>query len=180
MNKIKLGMIFLVAVALFGMLVVQAQTTKQLQPGKINQKAVTKIEPAPTTVPQTAPVIGSRQGYRMVTDVLDGFGGKSESNNYRIPVNSGGQSSVVGISESVSYGIKAGYVYASKIKRGDTTANGIIDVGDAIYILNYLFKGGSDPCPMEAGDTNCTGVVDLGDAIFLLNYLFKGGPSPTC
>ena len=51
---------------------------------------------------------------------------------------------------------------------------------NALYILNYLFKGGPRPCPMEAGDANCNGVVDLGDAIYALNYLFKGGPAPSC
>jgi hypothetical protein len=180
MNKIRFLTIFLMAVAFFTVLLAQAQSDKQTQPGKINQKAVTKIEPAPTTVPQRAPVIGSQPGYQMVTDVLDGFGGGSESDNYKIPVNSGGQASVVGISVGVAYGIDAGFVYASHVKHGDASANGLVDMGDAIFLLNYLFRGGTDPCPMEAGDTNCNGLVDLGDAIFLLNYLFKGGPAPSC
>lgn len=61
---------------------------------------------------------------------------------------------------------------------GDTNRDGVIDLADAIYILNYLFKGGPAPNPLEVGDCNCDQVVDLGDAIYLLNYLFKGGPPP--
>ncbi len=64
--------------------------------------------------------------------------------------------------------------------RGDANGDGVIDLGDAIYLLNYLFKGDSAPDPLEAGDANCDGAVELGDAIYLLNYLFKNGPPPGC
>jgi hypothetical protein len=165
MNKVKWMMISFVATALLAVMVVQAESDKQVQPEQV--------------APRTASV-DSKQGYQLVTDVLDGFGGKSESVNYIIPVNSGGEPSGIGISVSTTYGIEAGFVLASKIKRGDVNANRTVDLGDAIYILNYLFKGGTDPCPMETGDVNCTGLVDLGDAIFLLNYLFKGGMAPSC
>ncbi|NIO07767.1 MAG: hypothetical protein GTO40_07065, partial [Deltaproteobacteria bacterium] len=75
------------------------------------------------------------------TDVLDGFGGESESANYRIPVNSGGQPSAVGISESDTLVIEAGFVHAAKIRRGDVNADKVIDLGDIVHLLNYLFKG---------------------------------------
>lgn len=61
---------------------------------------------------------------------------------------------------------------------GDANRDGQADLGDAIRVLNYLYKGLAPPLPMEAGDCNRDGMVDLGDAIFLLNYLFKGGPLP--
>lgn len=61
---------------------------------------------------------------------------------------------------------------------GDITSDGVVDLGDVVGMLNYLFKGGSAPNPLEAGDVNCDGIVDLGDAIYLLNYLFKNGPPP--
>ncbi len=67
--------------------------------------------------------------------------------------------------------------------RGDvapTGGDGILDVGDAVYILNYLFKGGPPPDPFIEGDTNCDGLVDLSDAILILNYLFKGGRILRC
>ncbi len=63
---------------------------------------------------------------------------------------------------------------------GDANGDGITDLGDAIYELNQLFKGGETPDPFEAGDVNCDGMLDLGDAIYLLNYLFKQGPYPGC
>ena len=61
---------------------------------------------------------------------------------------------------------------------GDVNEDMVIDVGDVVYLLNYLFKGESPPDPLQAGDTNSDGVVDLGDVVYLLNYLFKGGDPP--
>ena len=61
---------------------------------------------------------------------------------------------------------------------GDCNSDGSIDVGDVIYLINYLYKTGPVPNPMESGDTNQDGEVNVGDVIYLINYLFKEGPSP--
>ena len=183
MNKIKLGMIFLVAVAFFAVFVVHAQADKQIQPKKAKQKTVSvqsKDKVIPVSVPERAPLTGSKQGYLMVTDVLDGFGGESESDNYIIKVNSGGQPSAIGVSEGGSYVVQAGYVHASFVMRGDASGDGTIDVGDVLYLVNYLFLGTSEPCPMEAGDATCDGIVDVADALFIINYLFLGTSPPGC
>ena len=63
---------------------------------------------------------------------------------------------------------------------GDANGDGIIDLGDVLYLINYLYKGGPAPDPLEAGDCNCDGVVDLGDVLYLISYLYKGGPPPGC
>jgi hypothetical protein len=65
-------------------------------------------------------------------------------------------------------------------RRGDVTGDGGVDIGDAIYLLNYLYKNGPAPSPLMVGDCNCSGGLELGDAVFLLNYLFKGGLFPCC
>ncbi len=64
--------------------------------------------------------------------------------------------------------------------RGDCTGDGIIDLGDLVYLLNYLFKGGPPPATVEIGDANCDGEVDLSDVIVLLNYLYRGFALPDC
>jgi hypothetical protein len=63
---------------------------------------------------------------------------------------------------------------------GNANGDDITDVADAIFLLNYLFKGGPAPSPLLIGNVNCDGTVDVGDAIYLLNYLFKAGPPPRC
>ena len=180
MKKIKLVIILLVATALFAVVVVHAESDKQAQPAKIKPKAVTEIKPAPASIPQTSAPSGFKQGYQMVTDVLDGFGGASESDNYTIKVTSGGQPSAIGVSEGGSYVVQAGYVHASFVMRGDASGDGTIDVGDVLYLVNYLFLGTSAPCPMEAGDATCDGIVDVADALFIINYLFLGTSPPGC
>ncbi len=62
---------------------------------------------------------------------------------------------------------------------GDPNGDKIVDVGDVVYLINYLFKNGPAPNPKAAGDvigTDC--VIDVGDVIYLINYLFKSGAPP--
>ena len=180
MKKIQLGMVFLVAMALFAVVVVYAKSDKQVQPKKVKQNVASEIKTASANIPERAPFTGSRQGYQLVTDVLDGFGGESESDNYRIPVNSGGQPSAIGLSESANWGVEAGYVLAIRVTRGDVNADGIINVGDVVSLVNYLYRGGGEPCPVEAGDVTGDGIVNVGDVVFLVNYLYRGGNPPAC
>jgi hypothetical protein len=71
-------------------------------------------------------------------------------------------------------------IYESTFVRGDATGDGVIDISDVVYLLNYLFVGGPAPVPLAAGDANSDGVVDASDLVYLLNYLFVGGPPPRC
>jgi len=64
--------------------------------------------------------------------------------------------------------------------RGDANGDKAINLGDIVYLINYLYKSDSPPHPLEAGDANCSGVVDLGDVVHLINYLYKDGPAPGC
>jgi uncharacterized membrane protein len=61
---------------------------------------------------------------------------------------------------------------------GDATANGLVDIADLVYMINYLFRGGAPPEPLQAGDANCSGGVNIADLVYLINYLYKGGPAP--
>ncbi len=61
--------------------------------------------------------------------------------------------------------------------RGDSNADGKIDVADAVATLSYLFAGGSVVC-LEACDSNDDGGVDIADAVYVLGYLFGGAPAP--
>ncbi len=62
---------------------------------------------------------------------------------------------------------------------GDADASGAVNIGDAVYIINYIFKSGPPPV-MWAADANGDGVINIGDAVYLIQYIFQGGPAPIC
>ena len=62
--------------------------------------------------------------------------------------------------------------------RGDVNGDWKIDIGDVVYLINYLFKNGPAPVPLEVGNVNCDATVDVGDVVYLINYLYKNGASP--
>jgi hypothetical protein len=61
---------------------------------------------------------------------------------------------------------------------GDVNVDGVVDIADVVYLLNYFFLFGPPPVPIEAGDVNLDGTVNGADVIYLVNYLFIGGPPP--
>ena len=61
---------------------------------------------------------------------------------------------------------------------GDANGDEQANVADAVFLINYVFKGGAAPFPLEAGDANCDSGVNVGDAVYLIAYVFNGGPTP--
>ena len=66
---------------------------------------------------------------------------------------------------------------------GDANGDGSVNVGDAVYLISYIFKGGPAPTPYPtcSGDANGDCACNVGDAVYIISYVFKGGPPPvTC
>lgn len=61
---------------------------------------------------------------------------------------------------------------------GDANGDEIPNVGDAVFLINFVFKGGPPPDPIEAGDANCDDLANVGDAVYMINFVFKNGPVP--
>jgi hypothetical protein len=61
---------------------------------------------------------------------------------------------------------------------GDADGSRVVDISDAVYLIAYIFSGGSAPSPLLAGDASCDQTVDISDAVYLINYIFSGGPEP--
>ncbi len=61
---------------------------------------------------------------------------------------------------------------------GDANGDGNTNVGDAIFLINYVFRSGPCPDPLCSGDANGDDIVDISDAVYLINLVFKGGPPP--
>ncbi len=61
---------------------------------------------------------------------------------------------------------------------GDVNADGIVSISDCLYLIQYIFAGGTPPMDPAGGDINCNGRVNIGDAVYLINYIFSGGAAP--
>ncbi len=68
----------------------------------------------------------------------------------------------------------------ARFQRGDADASGEIDLGDALFVLNYLFRKGGTPTCVRAGDANDDGRLNVSDGVAILRHLFVGaGLLPT-
>jgi hypothetical protein len=63
-------------------------------------------------------------------------------------------------------------------RRGDSNADGNLDLSDAVRVLGYLFLGEATPTCLDACDSNDDGNLDLSDPVYALGFLFLGGAAP--
>lgn len=62
--------------------------------------------------------------------------------------------------------------------RGDVDGNGMVEILDAVKVLDFMFLRGVRPGCLETADWNNDARVDLSDGIHLLFWLFIGGDAP--
>lgn len=55
-----------------------------------------------------------------------------------------------------------------------------VDIGDVVFLVNYVLKNGPAPSPLCMGDCDPShdGVVDLADIVYLTQFLFQKGSPP--
>jgi hypothetical protein len=70
------------------------------------------------------------------------------------------------------------YIYEPPFMCGDANSDEVVNVSDAVNIINYIFVSGDPPNPLESGDTNCDGECNVSDAVWIINYVFVGGNDP--
>ena len=49
---------------------------------------------------------------------------------------------------------------------GDANSSRTVNISDAVYLIAYIFAGGSAPSPLLSGDANCDGRVNISDAVY--------------
>ena len=75
------------------------------------------------------------------------------------------------------------YEPRTRFVRGDVNQDAVVDIADAIALINYLYAKGPRPLCLDAADANDdaylgsrTG-IDIADVMALLGYLFVRGPA---
>jgi hypothetical protein len=90
---------------------------------------------------------------------------------------------------AVSVTVVDGYAYVSTNEglliyaldsRGDINGDAKKNAADIILLVNYVFKSGPPPTPVEQGDTECLGGITSADIIYLVNFVFKSSTPPVC
>jgi hypothetical protein len=118
--------------------------------------------------------------FRMISDVICGIGGGAQSASFALKASAGAQGSPVGPQSSENYSVSGGWVYTTGPQGlcGDVNGDEIVNVGDVVYLVSYLYKGGPPPDPLWVGDVNSDDITNVGDVVYLISYLYKGGPLP--
>ena len=65
-----------------------------------------------------------------------------------------------------------------RFRRGDSNADGKVNIADGVATLGFLFAGNQAPPCLDAADADDNGKIDIGDSIRTFNWLFLGGASP--
>lgn len=71
-------------------------------------------------------------------------------------------------------------VYIMVYLCGDPNGDGNINLLDVTFLINYLYKEGADPSPLESADVNNTANINILDISYLINYIYKEGSPPDC
>jgi hypothetical protein len=91
----------------------------------------------------------------------------------------------------VTHGFWQNYVVSCCETGGDANHDGSFNLGDAVYMVNLVFRSQScqtDPpigCPppcIEEGDANLDGGVNIADVVYMINAIFRSDtyPLPLC
>jgi len=63
---------------------------------------------------------------------------------------------------------------------GDLNGDTDVNILDVTYYINYLYKEGPAPDPIDASDVNNDGNSNLLDITYLIGFLYDDGPPPNC
>jgi hypothetical protein len=61
---------------------------------------------------------------------------------------------------------------------GDASGDDVVDLADAVFLINYIFLGGDLPEPTCRADANADGTINVADAVYVISHLYGNGPVP--
>lgn len=63
---------------------------------------------------------------------------------------------------------------------GDADGGGDVNIGDAIFIVKYIFTDGDVPPCLDQADADGGNDVNIGDAIYIVKFIFQDGEPLAC
>lgn len=63
---------------------------------------------------------------------------------------------------------------------GDANNDGRTNIGDAIYLINYLYRDGPVPTVFANADVVCDGQLNMADVLVMVNLIFREGQLRCC
>ncbi|UCD94026.1 MAG: hypothetical protein JSU69_09685 [Candidatus Zixiibacteriota bacterium] len=63
---------------------------------------------------------------------------------------------------------------------GDVNQDGGLNILDAAFIINYLYKNGPEPQDTLLADVDNSGAINILDVGYIISFLYKGGPDLNC
>jgi hypothetical protein len=155
-----------------------ADASKPKPAATVVQQRVVAPEEQPNLAQASTPAVNPAAGEQIKWQVIAAGGAKGTSTNYVLSGTAG--QTAAGPGASTSYRVNQGFQqsFAAPYKCGNANGDAIVDISDVVYIIAYIFSGGSAPSPLAAGDANCDSIVDISDAVYLIAYIFSGGAAP--
>lgn len=189
----KVAVIFFMAGVLMTMIGTAALAEKGGKSGqnKLPEPAAQPVSPAVQDEPRPLEMTPVNQAPSAAAEqinwqVLSGGGGTCSAGNFRLGGTLGqlaaGKSTAGGMSLSHGFWQNFG-AGACDCHPGDPNNDGIVDIGDPVYLINFIWREGASPIPYAlcSGDAQADCFCNVGDAVYIINYIFREGPYPyTC
>lgn len=108
------------------------------------------------------------------TDTLSGYIDSAEVFNYTMSMN-----------QILNVSFNSGQPACCIADRGnvnggpdDGTFSGSVDIGDLVYLVSFMFQGGTAPACEAEGNIDGLGIIDISDLVGLVAFMFQGGQPP--
>jgi hypothetical protein len=71
------------------------------------------------------------------------------------------------------------YKCSSGFAKGDYNGDGLVNIGDALYLTEFIYKDGETPVGGAGrADANCDTNIDISDVIYMIKFLLAEGGEP--
>jgi len=69
--------------------------------------------------------------------------------------------------------------YDATFIAGDYNGDDLVNLGDVLYLIEFVFKDGSEPVGGAGrADANCDNNIDLSDVIYVIKFIYGDAPQP--